>query len=152
MIATIRVIIPSIGRDSLRSAIDSVRSQVGVAIKLIVVDDSFSQDLTVPAGVTLLRSGGLRGPSYCRNLGLLDITEDYLAFLDDDDLWFENKCLLQITEMKSKSLDATFHKARINFKYIRPKSILSFHTNPLRKIYSLDNFISRRYFLPFPSH
>ena len=151
MTIKVRVVIPSIGRESLQQAIASAESQQGVICNLIVIDDSLSQDIKVPPSVQLIRSGGLKGPGFCRNLGILECSEEYVAFLDDDDVWFHDKCITQIKEMQRRSLDATFHKSEMNFKKIRPKLILPFDKNPLREIYGISNLLTRKYFLPFPS-
>jgi glycosyltransferase involved in cell wall biosynthesis len=86
------VIITTFNRvDTLPRAVDSVLSQEGVDLELIVVDDG-STDATrsylttmIDARVTVLRrdNGGL---SAARNTGITHASGDWTAFLDDDDM------------------------------------------------------------------
>lgn len=82
----------------LKRAIDSVLKQSYANIELIVVDDH-STDGTVEwcqnNGINILRSPE-RGGNKARNFGILNSTGDYIAFLDDDDVWFPTKIAKQI--------------------------------------------------------
>jgi len=94
---TVSVIVPT--RDRVRwlaEALDSIRSvgeRLGqrAAIETIVVDDGSdpaTEDLAAAFGTRYLRSEG-RGVSAARNTGLRTATGDFIAFLDDDDVWME---------------------------------------------------------------
>jgi glycosyltransferase involved in cell wall biosynthesis len=87
----ISVVIPTIGRATLRAAIDSVLRQSMVPDEIVVVNDSPSQSsVTSMLAVEVVEefTGGSRGPSAARNQGVARAQGDYIAYLDDDDLWF----------------------------------------------------------------
>ena len=103
--ARVSAVIPTIGRAQIERAIASVRAQRGVApIEVIVVADLdarenegrfFSAD-------TVLYTGGKKGGSVARNLGVAEATGDFVAFLDDDDEWLPDKTMLQLNAIAAK--------------------------------------------------
>lgn len=89
--AVVDVIIPTIGRDSLLKAIDSVLSQT-IKTRAIVVLDVASEAESVRAllggrSYTLLLTKGQERAAVARNLGLDHASAPWVAFLDDDDWW-----------------------------------------------------------------
>ena len=87
--ATVTVIIPTIGRDSLRAAVDSARSQAtdDLRVQVVVVNDSGAPlDRDLGEGVRVVDTPGRSGVSAARNLGLASVDTDFFALLDDDDL------------------------------------------------------------------
>ena len=147
----VSVIIPTVGRKSLSVAVSSALSQLGVEIEIFIIDDSIKQDVPNFAGTTVLKTGGGTGPGAARNFALEVATGDFIAFLDDDDYWLENKCLIQIREMEIASADASFHMMKISNGRIRPKTLMNFGQNPIRTLYSFKNLLTSEYFLPTPS-
>ena len=99
----ISVVLPAFNRvGTIRAAIDSVLSQQGPALELIVVDDA-STDATaqVVAGhpdprIRLIRLPENRGVSAARNAGIAAARADWVAFQDSDDLWLPGKLAAQI--------------------------------------------------------
>ncbi|MEV0349659.1 glycosyltransferase [Nonomuraea sp. NPDC050680] len=78
----ITVVVPTIGRPSLRATLAAVATRLPV----IVVDDrpaSRSGPLDVPERVRVVRSWG-RGPAAARNAGWRAADTPWVAFLDDD--------------------------------------------------------------------
>lgn len=61
-------------------------------------DSAREQD--VPVDLVVVRDSELRGPSWARNRGLERATTRYVAFLDADDRWFEDKLRRQLDEME----------------------------------------------------
>jgi hypothetical protein len=78
------VVIPTIGRASLRALLERLEGFTG---RVIVVDDRRGGDqrvgLDLPAGVEVLEGRG-RGPAAARNNGWRHATAPWVAFLDDD--------------------------------------------------------------------
>jgi glycosyltransferase involved in cell wall biosynthesis len=83
---TVSVIIPFCAkytpREMLDRAIDSVEAQVGVDTEVIVVEDEDE-----------------RGPAWARNVGLERADTRYVAYLDGDDVWDEDKLERQLDRM-----------------------------------------------------
>ncbi|MGW0435473.1 glycosyltransferase family 2 protein [Micromonospora sp. NPDC003197] len=98
--ANVSVVIPTTGRTSITEAVLSARSQNGVSVHIVVVCDLAQ----VPASVQQLRAeideivvtGGGRGGSFARNLGVAHSTSEHVAFLDDDDAWLPTKLAAQL--------------------------------------------------------
>ena len=105
----VSVIIPSYNRfEYLLNAVNSVKDQTYKNYEIIVVNDESSQkeyyENTIE-DINLINIkkkdypdwGGSRQP--LRNIGAEIAKGEYLAFLDDDDMWMNNKLELQINEM-----------------------------------------------------
>jgi len=146
------VIIPSIDRDSLQLAINSVDSQSHPPFEVIVVDDSLAQ--TIPRGnYTIVRTGGGRGVSHARNLGVLRAEGELIAFLDDDDMWMRDKIKSQLHEITHNNLDILVSSALVNGK-VRPSlnSILKVGQDPLELLYSKPHLFKSQTYLPTGSY
>ena len=130
----VTVIIPTFNRaDMLKSAIDSVRRQNFSDWELIVVDDG-STDHT--REVVAQFQDSIRyiyqknqGPAAARNTGIRHARGRFIAFLDSDDQWLENKLAEQIKvlsaqpEMKICHTDEIWIRngVRVNQKKIHQK-------------------------------
>jgi glycosyltransferase involved in cell wall biosynthesis len=107
----VSVIIPSRNRcERLAGAIESVMKQSWSNIEVIVVDDASTDD-TPQYLAGLLNDGGIllkvvrneiaQGGSGARNQGIALAQGQYVAFLDDDDVWLPEKLTRQIGMMKA---------------------------------------------------
>ena len=104
----VSIVMPTFNRpEYLRAAVASVYAQTVTDWELIVVDDG-SDDSTRQCLRTLVSSKthvqfcDHRGvPAAVRNLGIAHARGRYVAFLDSDDLWAEDKLQLQLAVMKS---------------------------------------------------
>lgn len=98
----ISVIVPTIGRPELSEALDSIRRQDGVSSEIVLVADLASDSpeasriREIAEDTRLLFTGGGMGAAYGRNLGIQEARSEWVAFLDDDDLFTENKLALTL--------------------------------------------------------
>lgn len=122
----ISVIIPTHNRHlEVVQAINSVLSQSVLPIELIVIDDAsyppltrdiFNQDI-VNINCILERIEISSGGNFARNLGVSIATGDYIAFLDDDDIFEFNKIEIIYKYINDyPKIDLFYHRARINMK------------------------------------
>jgi glycosyltransferase involved in cell wall biosynthesis len=147
----VSVIIPSIGRESLEAAVRSAKSQTNVHIEVIVVDDSPGQKISFQ-GVQVLKTGGDRGVSFARNMGVAVASGNWISFLDDDDAFLPEKLFKQINTMIEQNWDLSYTSSFfVGHKKMRPKKTITPGTNPLTQIYSGNNLFGSQYYLPLPS-
>ena len=105
----VSVVIPTRNRlGMLWRALDSVLLQGRIISEVIIVDDC-STDLTHSAlklltayddRIKVLRTERRIGGAGARNLGASHSKEEFIAFLDDDDIWLGNKIKEQIDYLK----------------------------------------------------
>lgn len=106
----ISVIIPTYNRaKTLRRAINSVIAQRLDAIEIIIVDDGSTDDtesvikqISQDFDIRYIRQEN-KGVSAARNQGIKAATGDFVAFLDSDDEWLENKLERQLDEFEKNS-------------------------------------------------
>jgi teichuronic acid biosynthesis glycosyltransferase TuaG len=109
----VSVIIPTFNRFRyLLNTIESIKSQTYKNIEIIVVNDCSTQKEYYEYdwennGVIIIhlventkKIFGFGCPAYVRNKGIEMSTAKYIAFCDDDDIWFNLKLELQINAMK----------------------------------------------------
>ena len=88
---SISVVIPCFnGARTLAETLETVGRQSRAPSEVLVVDDGSSDGspaVARAAGAIVLATGGNRGPSAARNLGIEHATGDLIAFVDADDLW-----------------------------------------------------------------
>lgn len=92
--APITVVIPTRDRwDLLERTLRSVRRQLVRPAEIIVVDDHSTIEApeSLKAGVILLRLRSPAGVAVARNIGWRAAQTEFVAFLDDDDLWAPTK-------------------------------------------------------------
>jgi glycosyltransferase involved in cell wall biosynthesis len=114
----VSVIIPTRDRPLLLDrALQSICGQkCGYAYECIVVDDgslSFADQvraIVTDAGGNYLTNAGGRGcgGGRARNTGIAQAKGEFIAFLDDDDVWEATKLSTQIDFMKSTNLPFTY--------------------------------------------
>jgi glycosyltransferase involved in cell wall biosynthesis len=91
------VIIPTRDRpEFLASAVETARRQDGVAVEVLVVDDGSREPVASRAGVRVIRNELPQGVARARNQGIAAATREWIAFLDDDDLWSPHKLATQL--------------------------------------------------------
>jgi glycosyltransferase involved in cell wall biosynthesis len=99
----VSVVIPTRNRRQLlRFALASVLEQRGVRLEVIVVDEASTDGTAAMVRsmadprLRLVRNDVPLGKSAARNRGIAETTGDWVAFLDDDDVWAPDKLRLQL--------------------------------------------------------
>lgn len=100
----------------IEKAIKSVQNQTCISWEMIVIDDcSTDQTPSIVRELALLdqrirffRLEKNSGPGIARNTALQKAMGKYIAFLDSDDLWAEEKLEKQLAFMQSNGLKFTF--------------------------------------------
>lgn len=104
----VSVIITAYNRpDLLRESIGSVINQTVLPKEIVVVDDCSPKDLVgvlseVNSEIPILyhRLNRNSGANYSRNKGVFLSSSEYVAFLDDDDIWLPCKLEKQLLEIQ----------------------------------------------------
>ncbi len=118
----VSVIIPTYNRvNSLTDSLTSITNQTYKNIELIVVDDNSSDNtkeiifsLEIPNLKFLTHEKNLGAPA-ARNTGIKNCTGDFIAFMDDDDMWHPEKIERQLNYLiQNPKVDAVF----CEFKYV----------------------------------
>ncbi len=113
----VSIIIPTYNRfQYLMNTIDSIKKQTYNDIEIIVVNDRSTQKeyyiydwITNNIKILHLEKNskdifGYVCAGYVRNKGIEKANGDYIAFCDDDDIWFPKKLELQIKHMEEKNI------------------------------------------------
>ena len=96
--------------------ITSVINQTYSNWELLLIDDA-SSDETIAilkpfkesdSRIKLFQHNQNKGAAEARNLGTKMATGNYIAFLDADDLWKENKLELQVSQLINNITDVSF--------------------------------------------
>jgi len=109
----VSVVIPTYNNSSfLADALSSIVKQSYKHFEIIVIDDG-STDGTfdryhIENNDYQILSIPHSGAGYARNQGILRSTGEYLAFLDADDIWPEDKLHRQIESMLTRHIDLSF--------------------------------------------
>ncbi|WP_203293118.1 glycosyltransferase family 2 protein [Luteirhabdus pelagi] len=116
--ALVSVIIPTFNRpDYLEEAIESVEKQTYSSIEIIVVDDGSEKPYAKAicekfknCHYYFKENGGL---SSARNFGVNLARGNYIAFLDDDDRWKEDKLEIQVSVLQAAPKVDCVHSAAV---------------------------------------
>ncbi len=86
-LADVTVVVPSVGRPSLRHLLTALAAEPATFGGLVVVDDRRTRDGVLAVGAPIAGTvvdGGGRGPASARNAGWRVTDTEWIAFLDDD--------------------------------------------------------------------
>ena len=106
----VSVIIPTHNRsDCVLRAIQSVLAQTHKNLECIVVsdgsvdntDDVVNKIAAKDERVKYISYAPAKGGNHARNIGIKNAKHDYIAFLDDDDLWYPDKLTKQLSVFAS---------------------------------------------------
>jgi glycosyltransferase involved in cell wall biosynthesis len=143
---TVSVIIPTFNRkDMLMDALKSIFAQTRLPDEVVVVDCG-SKDGTGKAvyeyndRIILLESK-VRGASAQRNIGISHAKGNYIAFLDDDDVWHPDKLKLQMEFLEEHPEIALTSSGNIQLgSRIRIDRLNWIHNDLFMKLF-MDSFI-----------
>lgn len=107
----IAVIIPTYNRvETTIRAVQSALNQTLAPDEIIVVDDGSNPAVLLELenqifginnkSIKLIKSEATRHPGLARNIGLNSTNSKWIAFLDSDDSWHQEKLEIQLKEMK----------------------------------------------------
>jgi glycosyltransferase involved in cell wall biosynthesis len=155
------VIIPTMGRDTLDSAINSVLAQKLPAQEIIVVAGrspviSERNRSRVRLIESFKQSPSVWTAAHNRNIGIQAVGSKvkYVAFLDDDDLWIPDKMSVQINFLERNenhvSISSAIYKLRKYFYYRRPLKILTDNQDILYAHYGKRRIFPTPFYTPTP--
>jgi glycosyltransferase involved in cell wall biosynthesis len=111
----VTVVIPTRDRRSLLlRTLRSALAQEGVPLEIVVVDDGSSDDTRTAVEalgdnrLRLIRHERPRGVAGARNAGIAAASGEWVAFLDDDDLWAPHKLRTQLAVAAERGADFTY--------------------------------------------
>ena len=113
---SVSVVIPYFNaKFTILTALRSINNQTVKPFEVIVIDDKSVPNLSASFleshksdfdfNLILIYHDRNRGASSARNSGILHAKGQYIAFLDSDDAWVENKLDLQIFELEKSQFD-----------------------------------------------
>jgi len=123
----VSVVVPTYNRtEKLKRALESVITQNFKDIELIVVDDNPSEVYRQKTKKTVeqvaektdfsverMINDGSQGVSSARNLGVKKASGEYIAFLDDDDEWKQEKITKQLDIIQAGGVNAVYTASEI---------------------------------------
>jgi glycosyltransferase involved in cell wall biosynthesis len=127
----VSVVIPTRDRwDLLARSLKGALGQREVSLEVIVVDDGSTEP--APSGrspfddrrVVIHRSDVSRGVAHARNTGIGQANADWVAFLDDDDLWAPAKLRTQLDRAAAAPSDFVYSAAVIVDAELEPTRLL----------------------------
>lgn len=112
----VSVIIPFYNRPEVTiNSIKSVQAQTHKNIEIILVNDVSTEDISIvldyiknEKNIILINAEINRGAGAARNLGIKAASGEYIAFLDSDDEFMEDKIRIQLSEMSKHNLDISY--------------------------------------------
>jgi glycosyltransferase involved in cell wall biosynthesis len=125
---TVTVVIPTLGRWArLESALRAARAQEGVQVHVVLVFDGEVDEeqlgRLVADDVTVLRLPERRGPAAARNAGLEAAEGEWVALLDDDDLWAPGKLVRQVSAAEAAGAAFAYVSAVLVDATLRPLAV-----------------------------
>jgi glycosyltransferase involved in cell wall biosynthesis len=111
----VTVVIPTRNRSRLLlSTLRSALAQRDVDVRIVIVDEASTDDTRDviarhgDARVRSIRHDRPQGVSVARNHGIAESDTEWVAFLDDDDLWAPDKLALQLGRARAEGRDWTY--------------------------------------------
>ncbi len=110
----------------VKECIDSVKNQSYKNYTMYLVDDGstdasvkiINQEIANDTRFILLQTNKNEGAAVARNLAIEKARGRYIAFLDSDDVWLEQKLEVQIAFMETKKIDFSFSSYAIMIEHL----------------------------------
>jgi len=139
---TVDIILPNYNSEIyISETIDSVINQTFKNWKLIIIDDN-SNNQTKEVLKNYIKHPNIdiiwleknKGPAFCRNFAIKNSKSQYVAFIDSDDIWEEEKLSKQLEFMIKNKYYFTYtnylpfksEKGKKNLKEIKPPKYFTF--------------------------
>lgn len=152
----ISVVIPTLGRASLKHAIESAIEQGTAVSEILVINDSGVplEDLHEPRVRVLDTQGGL-GAAAARQLGVEASAGEFVAFLDDDDEWLDGH-LEDALSVLSRHSDVSVYAARAEVitngvRSISPRVVYHGRCSLISFLYGWRALLGRSRTVPTPT-
>jgi len=141
----------------LKRAVKSVLSQSFTQLEIIIVDDASSNnDASTMVNdlnddrIRLIKHDVNKGVSAARNTGIKHARGDYVAFLDDDDIWLEGKVKQQlkvINDTGARAVLTAYYVVKNNeYFYVQKEKQSEIPLNDLKRgnVYGCSGLIVQR--------
>lgn len=102
MTPKVSIVITSTGRSELKYAIDSAKNQTYDNVEVIVVLDGKIPSGIDSNGIKIIYLDNVRNGNISRNIGIKEATGDFIALLDDDDVFYPQKIEKQIEQIQNE--------------------------------------------------
>ncbi|ATQ69570.1 MULTISPECIES: glycosyltransferase family 2 protein [Methylosinus] len=154
---TVSVVIPFYNSaTTLERALTSVTKQTRPALEILIVDDASSDAQAALAAsivaefkaARLLHHDRNKGPSAARNTGTKAARGNYVAFLDADDYWIDDKLEQCLHVMNERAIDFIGHNNIVCGLSKRTINDQIRFSRPLYRMNILDILISTSQFAP----
>jgi teichuronic acid biosynthesis glycosyltransferase TuaG len=134
----IDIILPNYNSSNfLTETIDSIIIQTFENWRLIIVDDNSNQETLEilkkyenHPKIKIIWLKKNKGAGFCRNIAMRYSKSDYIAFIDSDDIWYNNKLLTQLDFMIKNNLEFTY----TNYLPFKEKNLLIKKRNYMKKV------------------
>lgn len=141
----VSVIITSIGRPELRLAINSVRNQTYENIEIIVVLDGNLPDGIGTQDIKFIYLNGIKNGNISRNIGIKEATGEFIALLDDDDIFYPMKIQKQVEQvLQSKDVKDVVLYTKVKLFDIANNYSTTLPTDKIRNNEKILDYIFRR--------
>ena len=143
----ITVVIPSYNRaEKLDRALKSLTDQTLKEFKVIIIDDGSTDNTKEIVNsyqrklkLDYIYSKNSGGPAKPRNIGLFKTNTKYIAFLDSDDWWVENKLEISLSILK-KGYCFVYHDLYMHNNKFYSKNVL---TTKTLKDHTYENLLNK---------
>ncbi len=107
------------GEKFIQKQVQSILSQLNYIDELIIIDDA-SMDNTVKlmkkfkdARVKIINNSRNMGSIFSFNKALSLANGEYIFLADQDDIWYQTKVIISISQLEKENLDLIIHDARV---------------------------------------